>query len=516
MSEDKKKENPTTDTIATKKGIGKKIPRFQIGTGLLIQAALLIVVLGLINYFSFHYYERFDFSRSQRFRLAVLTQQSIRELKQQLKIIVYFSNSSVSPEAMVANDVANLLKELQFAGKKNIDIEYIDPMRNLDRARQLQAEYKFAAEDNFIILTYDGRSKFVPISDMVDFDMTPMMTGGQPRIISFKGEQAFTSALISLLDPEFRKIYVTTGHGESSFAEGGEMSVLASYAKRLNTEIFPLNLGATLKIPDDAAIIIIAGARFDFSPQQVELLKNYWKGDGRILLLLDPNAKTPRLDAFSAELGVLPLDQRVLRTLPLGFTTGILRDVAGEFLLDNDIAKRLRGVTAFFPSPVQPLLLNDEKTNKEGSVVRQLIRAHEEYWGESEYVTDESKGVGYDDGVDTGFPVIIAASIRRSGIQDQRVEVDAAKMIVVGNSLFATNDGLGGPNASAANLDFLVSSLNWLMDRSKLTGIAPKAAREFLFSLSDAQISQISFYTMLVIPGAAGVLGLLVWWRRRR
>ncbi|MFV0417032.1 MAG: Gldg family protein [Chthoniobacterales bacterium] len=516
MSSKKNLPQDGAEDSVPKKEEAYRIPRFRMGVGLLIQAVLLVVVLGLINYISFHYYKRFDFSRSQHFRLAVLTQQSIRQLKQPLKVIVYFSPTSVSPESMVATDVANLLKELQFAGKKNMEIEYIDPMRNLERARQLQTEYKFAAEDNFVLLVYDGRSKFVPISEMVDIDMTPAMTGGQPRIISFKGEQAFTSALISLLDPEFRKIYVTTGHGESSFEENGDMGVLASYTKRLNAEIVPLNLGANLKIPDDAAIIIIAGARFDFSPQQIELLKNYWKGDGRILLLLDPDSKTPRLDAFSAELGVLPLDQRVLRTIPLGFATGILRDVAGEFLPDSDIAKRLRGVNAAFPSPVQPLLVNSEETTSEGSVVRPLIRAHEEYWGESEYVTDESKGVRYDDGEDSGFPIILAASVRRSGIQDQRVEVDAAKMIVVGNSLFATNDGLGGPNGSAANLDFLVSGLNWLMDRSKLTGIAPKAPREFLFSLSDQQISQISLYTMIVIPGAAGFLGLLVWLRRRR
>jgi len=495
---------------------GVRISRFRIGTGVLIQSVLMIMVVALINYLGYHYYLRVDLSRSQQFRLAMATKQTIRELKQPVKVIVYFSPSSMGPEVLIAKDVTNLLKELQFAAKKNMEIEYVDPMRNLARARELQAQYQFGANENIVILEYGGRTKFLQLAEMGDFDLVPMMGGGEPRVLAFRGEQVFTSALLGLLDPEERRIYFTTGHGEPIFVDEGPLSIFAQYAERLNASVQPLNLGATKVVPQDASVVVIPGPRFDFPPDQIRALEEYWKGDGRVLLLLNPDGDTPNLDGLAARLGVEPLPQRVLRTVPLGFAVGILRDVVGEYLPGNEVTKRLEGVNGYFPDPVQPLRLPEGGSSEEGGVLRALVRAQEDYWGETEFVTDENRGVRYDDGVDTGFPVILAAAVERAGIRDERVEVPAAKMVVVGNALFATNTGLSGPDGSVANLDFLMSSLNWLMDRSKLTGVVPKPPREFVFALSDAQVGRISLFTMILIPGGAALLGVLVWWRRRK
>jgi ABC-type uncharacterized transport system involved in gliding motility auxiliary subunit len=66
------------------------------------------------------------------------------------------------------------------------------------------------------------------------------------------------------------------------------------------------------------------------------------------------------------------------------------------------------------------------------------------------------------------------------------------------------------------NLDFVLSSLNWMIDRGHLARIAPKSVRAFNLNLTDAETGQIAMYTLVVIPALAAVAGLVVWWRRRR
>ncbi len=51
-------------------------------------------------------------------------------------------------------------------------------------------------------------------------------------------------------------------------------------------------------IPEEIKTIMILGPQYDFSDREMELLRSYWEKQGRILMLLDPTAKTPKLHAF--------------------------------------------------------------------------------------------------------------------------------------------------------------------------------------------------------------------------
>jgi len=125
-------------------------------------------------------------------------------------------------------------------------------------------------------------------------------------------------------------------------------------------------------------------------------------------------------------------------------------------------------------------------------------------------VTDEKKGVRYDEGKDAGQPVYVAIAAARGGVKDERVEVESAKLVAAGNSEFALDAAL-----NQQGLDFLLSSMNWLLDRGQLTGVVPKTVQHFSLHLSDVELSSIAFYTMIVIPAMAALAGLIVWSRRR-
>ena len=122
------------------------------------------------------------------------------------------------------------------------------------------------------------------------------------------------------------------------------------------------------------------------------------------MVLLDPKAKTPRLNSLLKQAGVIPLDNRVLRTVRLPFATGILREVTAEFLPKNAITKRMVGINILLPGATQSLTFDAAQSQAAGVQIWPLIQAGEEFWGETDYVTDEKKGVRYDEGKDAGQP----------------------------------------------------------------------------------------------------------------
>jgi len=476
-----------------------------------VQIVAAIVLLLAVNYFGFTHAGRWDLSRSQKFSLSGQTKLVLRELKRPVHVTVYFSRTGMSPATKLYTDVQNLLKEFVFSGRDMIFVENVDPARDLTRAREIQAKYKFGANENLLILDCDGRTRVLPIMDMADFDMSPLETGGDPRLLAFRGEEAFSNALIALLTPDGQKVMFLEGHGEPSVSvQGSPLSLWKDYIERQNAAVAGLSLASIDAVPSDCGALVIAAPQVDLQEREIDVLRRYWQNNGRLFFLLDPNASTPRLSAFLGELGIRPRNDRVLRLVRLTVAMGILREVTGEFLPKNPVTRRLVGSQIFLPGATQSLELDEVAAQVSSIALRPLIQPAEEFWGEVDYVTDENKGVRYDEGRDTGQPLYIAASASRGGVTDDRVEIESAKAIVVGSSQFALDAAL-----APAGLDFLMSGVVWLLDRGDLAGEVPKSMRYFSLDLTEQQLSSLFLLTMIIMPAVAILIGLVAWLRRR-
>ena len=476
--------------------------------GVTMQVLLACVLLGAVNYVGYHYHYRGDWSPSQKYRPSELTKNALKRLPSTAKIYVFFSPTTAAPGYEVYGDLLNLLKEYQANAGDKLTVEYIDPMRNLARARELQAKFQFGPEENLVIVEMDGRSKQISAVDMADYDYLTQLTGEPPRLRAFKGEQALTSAILEVSEPKQRTVYFLQGQGEAGPGGDSPISLLDEYIRKQGVKTAPLSLTATPAIPDDTAAVVIAGARYDLPPDAAKFLREYWEKNGRILVFLDPDAQTPLLRELLASAGISPRDDRVLRTVQLGFATGILRDVAGKFSAVNRVTRRLQGADAMLPAATCSL---DLAEGKEGLTVEPMITAEDPFWGETEYITDEQKGVRFETEKDTAAPLVLAASSERGGVTAEDLDLSSARMIVVGNSEFILDGSITEPN-----LDFVLSSLNWMLDRGHLARIAPKSVRAFNLNLTDAETGRIALYTLVFIPALAAFAGLVVWWRRRR
>ena len=497
--------------------MSKPVPHKNIRLRVAIQVIAAVVVAACVLLWSLGHYHRYDFSRSHKFEVSNQTRQILWSLASPARVIVYFSPSSISTGSELHGDIMALLREYQFLahGRRDLTIEKVDPLRNPARARDLQAQYRFAGNENVLIVEYGGRSTVIPVPEMGEYDSTPTQYGDRPRLVAFRGEQVLTSAFIGLVNPASnRKVYFLQGHGEG-LPGVPPMQIIGQNLKRQNITTAPLNLAGNPTIPSDASLVVIAGAHFDLSPNELTALRTYWQGGGRLLVLLDPSGETPGLDTFLTEEGkISPRNDRVLRLLKLGAAVGILRDVTGEFFAGSEITARLVGLNVLFAGNTRSLAINGQlnPSHKEGdqTQTRPLIRAIHGFRGCSDFANADGKGVKFDPVKDNFFPVYIAAITDLGGVNDDRLSLGASRMVVVGSSDFLKDKFLAG-----TALDFLSSAINTLIDRTQLAGTTPKTKEFFTLNLDDLQLRFLALWSMGGVPIAAAVLGILFLWRRR-
>jgi ABC-2 type transport system permease protein len=498
MAEDDSTENISRPT---------KIGRAQIGVNVIAQVLLVLGLAAMVNYLGLQHYKRWDFSRDQKYALSDKTKRFLDSIKGKVRLTVFFSNTPITA------DVQNLLTEYQYAAKKKIDIENIDPERNLSRAKELFDKYKVVTDESLIVVDYQGRNKTVKASEMAEIDQSGMALGEGPRVAAFKGEQALTGAMMDLVEGKKNTLGYVLGHKEPPLGEQSPISVLKTFIENENIKFQELNLYELGEIPADVKTIVVAGPQYDFSDREMKLLRDFWEKQGRILLLLDPAAKTPKLNGFVNELGVKVNDDRLMVFLRTGIQElALTRDVQANFLSDSPITKRLAGARALFFGGTSSLTLQPDRVRAANVRIDPLVQAEKGYFAERDYNSTDQAKLQADAAKPGGPPLTIAASIEKGGTSDERVQVNSARMIVASNATFIQDNALTQDQQA---LDFISASVNWLLSREQLIGIAPKVPKTLTFSLTEDSLRNVRWVMLVLIPLVPAVIGAAVWWQRR-
>ena len=485
----------------------KKIGRVQIGFNVLAQIILLLFLVAMVNSIAFKHYERWDFSRDQKYALSDKTKRFLRTIKGKMRVIVFFS-----PSTPITADVQNLLTEYQYAGKGKIDIERIDPERSLSRAKEMFDKYKVVSDESLLVIDYEGRNKTVKASEMAEIDQSGMAFGEGPRVSAFKGEQAITSAMMDVVQGKKNTLGYVLGHKEPPLSGNSNISVLKAFIENENIKFQELNLFDVGAIPADLKTILIIGPQYDLSDREMKLLRDFWDKQGRILLLLDPAAKTPKLDAFLNELGVRVNDDRLMAFLRTGIQElALTRDVQAHFLGGNPVTKRLADVRALFFGGTSSLTLEPDRVRATNVRLDPLIQAEKGYFAETDYNSD-NQAKFQADAKTAGAPPTIGAAVERGASADERVQMNSSRLVVVSNATFVQDNAVTQDQQA---LDFISGSVNWLLSREQLIGIAPKISKPLTFTLNEDALRNLRWIVLVGMPLIFAVLGAAVWWQRR-
>src|SRR5213078_2692079 len=254
----------------------RKIGRVRIGLNVVVQIVLVLFLAAMVNSYAFKHYARWDFSRDQKYALSDKTKRFLDSLKDKMRITVFFSQNTP-----ITSDVQNLLTEYQYAGKGKIDVEQIDPERNLSRAKELFDKYKVVTDESLLVLDYNGRNKTVKASEMADVDQSGMAVGEGPRVAAFNGETAITSAMIDLVEGKKNTIGYVTGHKEPALSvPTSPITLLKTFIENENIKFQELNLLDQPAIPADVTAVMVVGPQYDFSDREMQVLRDFWDKQG--------------------------------------------------------------------------------------------------------------------------------------------------------------------------------------------------------------------------------------------
>ena len=381
-------------------------------------------------------------------------------LHKPVRLIIHMT-ASTSP---LLGDVLALTKEYRDTNPASVSLERVDPAFSPERAKEIEDKYKLVPEENVVVLDDgEGHIKIIPEDKMVDIDRS----GAEPKITGFTGEQAITSALLEVTEGKRSIIYDVQGHGEEAVGAGKGLTTLGTLFDNDHLATAEVNLLNVQAVPADASLLIFFGPKYDVSEREVKLLTDYWDQGGRILILLNPEAATPKLAGFLNGVGIKPDDDRLIGARHLeGNLIGIIRDSYLNATGSTPIAQALAGITLVFPGATQSLTLDTARVAPANIHVEPLLQALPGFWGEVDYknIEEEIKngtGVYFDEGRDKAAPLYVAASVQKGALGDKRVQTNAARMIVIGNTIFVGNESLTEESAN-----FFLSSIDWLQSQA--------------------------------------------------
>jgi ABC-type uncharacterized transport system involved in gliding motility auxiliary subunit len=490
--------------------------RLQAGTSTAAVALVFALVAG-VNYLSARHWVRGDWTKTKIYSLSQTSRKVVAGLTKPVSVTVFMTRNS-----RLYQPVSELLNRYRTASPK-IEVEFLDPERNPMRAQELVKQ--FAIRQNTVVFRSGDRKKYVEEEKMADYDYAGAQQGAAPGVKAFKGEEAFTSAILDVTEKTVSKIYFSTGHGEpktDSAERGRGFGELKQLLERANLTVADWSSLGRDTLPGDASVIVVAGPKAAFLPPEIGALQKYAEGGGRILMMLDPVLPEP--GAPSPDLGFAGL----LSTYGLALGNDIVIDPANavpmvgpETLIANDFGPHpiVRSLAEEALPVVFPLARSVSKpaTPPAAYVETMLVDTSKDGWGETSLRNLEAVKK---DKEDTPGPVTIAVAVESAkNDKDKDNAADKApkapakpfRLVVVGNSRFAANGTIG--NGGNANL--ALNAVSWLAGQDRLVGIAPKTPEQASLALTRAQVNRIGLFAIAGLPLIAGVLGVWVWYRRR-
>lgn len=496
--------------------------RWRIAVHVLVSIVAALAIVVMVNYLASRHYNRYQLSQADRNQLSPYTLRMLSTLTNTVKVMIFFDKDDPSS---LFSQVSSLLKEYQLASPR-IEVQHIEFNHNPGQAQFLKDRYKqfFPGLDEEIsqknLLIFDSGNRpprIVFEKELADYDHSSILRGEAPKRTSFKGEQVFTSTILSVIDPKQVRAYYLEGHEEHNLESDNDQegySKFASLLRLLNLELAPLSL-LDRDVPEDCNLLIMAGPKRRFEPEELARLESYLNRDGRVLILLRNNTHKIGLEQLLARWGIAAGEDIVLH----------IKDSRADDYQNADNYD-FSIITTNYPSPghpiIKPLLDSRLQLLIPRSVDRlSTLRQDADSPKVEILLASGANGIACSrfhnnaispSSLDRQGVIPLAVALEKGGVQGISAERGSTRMVVVGDSLFLANNLIN----SAANQDFAVLAVNWLLDRSNLMGgIGPRAIKEFKLIMTYGELMAVRWLLLAVFPGAVFSLGVLVWLRRR-
>ena len=521
--------------------------RLQFGASATIALVAGAALLLSVNYLSARHFRRWDWTSSRLYTLSDKTKQILQDVTRKHEEVKI--TALLSPTQELYDSVRELLANYSAACPA-LKVEFLDSAREPTRAAALVKKFGLQSEQElrFVLFESGSRSKQVDVTEFVEYDYSSPAMGGPPRIKAFKGEQAFTGAILSVTQSSQSAVYFMKGHGEAAAQDQGPrgLSHLTDILKSENYRIAEWDSLSGGQVPDDCAALVIAGPRRTLLESEAQAIGAYLERGGRLLALLDPELgrdgtiQPTGLEGMLRDHGVtldadLVVDHRDPKIIVLGAgpETLVVRDLPSHPVTRNlggdaaVIFQIARSVTPVSPPPANLSVQPIARTSPDGWGERDLstlrtgitkgpndisgpvtVALAAEETGEAPKQAGGKKTAG---GTQTRTQPTAPPPAAQAVANPPKPPKPKARLVVFGDSDFATNSA----SMRLGNLDLALNAIHWLSEKETLLGIEPRTPEQIVLTLSPSESRNLVLLVLFGLPMAAAVAGLTVWWQRR-
>lgn len=518
-------------------GFGGNRRRLKHGSYSIALSAVVVagaVVLNVIASELPSQYTLFDMTREQLSVLRDQTKELLDGLSEDVTLYYLVQDSSRD------TTVSRLLKRYDDYSD-HVTLTEKDPVVYPKFASQYTDE---AVTENSVIVVCGDRSRVVPYEDMYESEFNYNYYSYETT--GFDAEGQITSAIAALSSDAVPKLYTLTGHGEMALADS-----LARSIEKENIETDSLNLITADRVPEDADCILIVSPTSDLSQEESEKLLDYLKAGGRAVVITDyTEEKLTNLASVLSYYGteitdgvIVEGDSRYYVQMPYYLVPEIE---------NTEISADMTGGSAYvLLAAAQGITVSDEL--RDGVAVTSVLKTSPSAYSKTDVqnMSTYEKEDGDLDGP-FGLGVLVTETVELdegtgkdgTGTEEQTEEAvkedagegsqtesatesaaedipsaRAAKTAETRLALFTSSalvDESADQMVSGGNTRLFINTLSWACGQSSSVSVPVKSLSVDYLTLTAASSNFWSIVTIVMIPGAFLICGLMIWIRRRR
>lgn len=475
----------------------------SLGTSFILFIILLIAIGFLGNRFD----KTYDFTEEGINSLSHQTQESLKGLKQEVFVRIFYKGDKISSTGQVQKDELRNAFDLYKQFSSNFKVRWIDSYsENIMAEKYLSNLHDKNQKEIFVFMEYGDK---------------------RIRIEPPYTEETITSALIKVQKRVLKEIYFLTGHGERDLNIEQPLG-LSLFRKHLEDSGFILKEWSFIqdkKPQEPPALILIIGPRRPFLAEELNWLKDYLKNDGKVFMALDPG-ENHNLKSFLNQYGIDYKNNFIVSqfgaiygsaTKALGINFDSASSITKNFQVGKDIA--------FFDVASVVSASSKSKDNLSVSVLLRSLN-------KSFVVPKLKKELTV--GTLNSFPMVVEAKRKqatdkqdskkheghdhsehahdkpKSTESDESEVLSGFRLIVSGDSDFLINQNI----YQGVNRDFVLNIIMSLVDENELISIRPKQPAGTKITLNRIH-RLILVITMITLPFIFVIMSMWFWYRRR-
>lgn len=475
--------NPFSSDKKGAKNAGSRLA-FQGGSYSLAAAAILLAILIAVNVLVSALpasMTRYDISATKLYSITSNTKVVVNALEED--VTIYWIVQSGAEDDVIETLLSKYesLSDHITVVKKNPDVYPTFAEQYTDEAVQ----------NNSLVVECGDRSRYIAYDDIYvqEADMYSYSYS-----TSFDGEGAITSAIDYVVTDELPQLYLLEGHGEQELP--------ASFSEQIekeNIETNTLSLLTVDEIPEDADCVMIYEPSSDISEEEKEMLADYTKNGGKLLIIAGPvqDGELTNLNSLLADYGVETCEGIVVEGNREYYTVQphiLLPDMNSSDITDPLIEEH------YYPNmPISQGLIVSESA---GDNVTELLTTSDQAF---------SKVAGYDlqtyekeDGdIDGPFAVAVSIACDNDG---QIVWFSSAAFL----------DDMYNALSSGSNSDLAMNALSSLIGETEAMAIRSKSLNYNYLSISGSTASLLKVLMIGVFPIGYLCVGVYVILKRRK